>query len=178
VATDPEIEITDLAKKVLAHLNQSTGSKYQPAKTSLENIRARLRENFTAADLVLVVDYSVEKWGEDLKMSEYLRPSTLFQPTKFPGYLQTATKWAKAGRPPRAKWGKKAETGDTTEREMAWKRYLKLTLDNRSKSEIETASRKEADGACVKSMRGDFAKNTWNKIWAECSQRHVGEKVA
>jgi hypothetical protein len=32
-------------------------------------------------------------------MAEYLRPTTLFLPSKFPGYLQSATKWAAAGRP-------------------------------------------------------------------------------
>ncbi len=178
VATDPEIEITDRAKQVLAHLNMTTGSKYQTSKSSLDNIRARLREEFTTADLMLVVDYSVEKWGEDLEMAEYLRPSTLFQPTKFPGYLQTATKWETAGRPPRAEWGKKAATGNNAEREAAYKRYFKLTLDNKSKSDIETAARKEADGASVKAMRADFAKTTWNKIWAECSQRLSGGKAA
>jgi hypothetical protein len=34
-------------------------------------------------------------------MAEYLRPTTLFQPTKFPAYLQAATSWEKAGRPVR-----------------------------------------------------------------------------
>ncbi|WP_413722666.1 conserved phage C-terminal domain-containing protein [Sodalis sp. RH24] len=178
VAPDPEIEITDHAKQVLAHLNRTTGSKYQTSKSSLDNIRARLREDFTMADLMLVVDYSVEKWGEDLKMTDYLRPSTLFQPTKFPGYLQSATKWETAGRPPRAEWGKKASAGDNAEREAAYKRYFRLTLDNKSKSDIETAARKEADGASVKAMRADFAKITWNKIWAECSQRLNGGKAA
>ncbi len=71
-----------------------------------------------------------------------------------------------------------ADTADTTEREAAYKRYFKLTLDNKSKSEIETAARREADGASVKAMRADFAKTTWNKIWAECSQRQSGEKAA
>ncbi len=71
-----------------------------------------------------------------------------------------------------------ADTADTTEREAAYKRYFKLTLDNKSKSEIETAARREADGASVKAMRADFAKTTWNKIWAECSQRQAGEKAA
>ncbi|MCP6623455.1 conserved phage C-terminal domain-containing protein, partial [Klebsiella pneumoniae] len=72
---------------------------FQVCKTSLEHIRGRLREGFTPDELTLVVDYSTEKWGKDLKMAEYLRPTTLFLPSKFPGYLQSATKWAAAGRP-------------------------------------------------------------------------------
>ncbi|TKI01683.1 helix-turn-helix domain-containing protein, partial [Martelella alba] len=34
-AADPEIEITDQAKQVLTHLNQTTGSRYQVSKSSL-----------------------------------------------------------------------------------------------------------------------------------------------
>ncbi|MFD2021184.1 conserved phage C-terminal domain-containing protein [Pseudocitrobacter faecalis] len=97
--------ITDQAKQVLSHLNKTTGSRYQVCKSSLEHIRARLTDGFTPDELVLVVDYSVEKWGEDIKMSEYLRPTTLFLPSKFPGYLQSASKWDSAGRPERKDWG-------------------------------------------------------------------------
>ncbi len=104
---DPAVVITDQAKKVLSHLNQTTGSRYQVCKSSLENIRGRLAEGFTPDELTLVVDYSVEKWGEDLKMAEYLRPTTLFLPSKFPGYLQSANKWNAAGRPARETWGQR-----------------------------------------------------------------------
>ena len=104
---DPAVVITDQAKQVLSHLNQTTGSRYQVCKSSLENIRGRLAEGFTPDELTLVVDYSVEKWGDDLKMAEYLRPSTLFLPSKFPGYLQSASKWNSAGRPAREAWGQR-----------------------------------------------------------------------
>ncbi len=96
---DRDVMITDQAKQVLTHLNLKTGSRYQVCKSSLENIRARLGEGFNLDELVLVVDYSTAKWSEDLKMAEYLRPTTLFQPTKFPAYLKAATNWDKAGRP-------------------------------------------------------------------------------
>ncbi len=104
---DPAVVITDQAKQVLSHLNQTTGSRYQVCKSSLENIRGRLAEGFTPDELTLVVDYSVEKWGDDLKMAEYLRPTTLFLPSKFPGYLQSANKWNAAGRPERETWGQR-----------------------------------------------------------------------
>lgn len=96
---DRDVMITDQAKQVLTHLNQKTGSRYQVCKSSLENIRARLGGGFSLDELVLVVDYSTAKWSEDLKMAEYLRPTTLFQPTKFPAYLKAATNWDNAGRP-------------------------------------------------------------------------------
>lgn len=96
---DPEVLITDQAKQVLTHLNQVTNSRYQVSTTSLQNIRARIGEGFTVTELVLVVDYCNAKWGDDLNMSDYLRPQTLFQPSKFPGYLKSANSWDKANRP-------------------------------------------------------------------------------
>ncbi|MGV3738892.1 conserved phage C-terminal domain-containing protein [Citrobacter freundii] len=102
---DPEVVITDQARQVLSYLNQTTGSRYQVCSTSLENIRARLREQFTVDDLCLVVDYKNADW-RDSEQAQYLRPATLFIPKNFPGYLQSATKWSAAGRPERVngKW--------------------------------------------------------------------------
>ncbi|RSK70418.1 transcriptional regulator [Enterobacter huaxiensis] len=98
---DGDVLITDQAKQVLNHLNQVTSSRYQVSTTSLQNIRARIGEGHTVDELSLVVDYCNAKWSEDLTMSAYLRPQTLFQPSKFPGYLKSANSWAKAGRPRR-----------------------------------------------------------------------------
>ncbi|EPG8234783.1 conserved phage C-terminal domain-containing protein [Citrobacter freundii] len=98
---DRDVLITEQAKQVLVHLNQVTNSRYQVSTTSLQNIRARIGEGFTVGELSLVVDYCNAKWGDDLKMSDYLRPQTLFQPSKFPGYLKSANNWDKAGRPAR-----------------------------------------------------------------------------
>ncbi|MFX2691495.1 conserved phage C-terminal domain-containing protein [Enterobacter hormaechei] len=98
---DRDVLITDQAKQVLTHLNQVTSSRYQVSTTSLQNIRARIGEGFTVEELSLVVDYCNAKWSEDLTMSAYLRPQTLFQPSKFQGYLKSARSWVKAGRPPR-----------------------------------------------------------------------------
>lgn len=107
VAAQPDLEvvITDQARQVLSYLNQTTGSRHQVCSTSLENIRARLREQFTVDDLCLVVDYKNADW-RDSEQAQYLRPATLFIPKNFPGYLQSATKWSAAGRPERVngKW--------------------------------------------------------------------------
>ncbi|ELX8344366.1 conserved phage C-terminal domain-containing protein [Enterobacter hormaechei] len=103
---DGDVLITDQAKQVLNHLNHVTSSRYQVSTTSLQNIRARIGEGFTVEELSLVVDYCNAKWSDDLTMAAYLRPQTLFQPTKFPAYLKSATNWANAGRPARVngKW--------------------------------------------------------------------------
>lgn len=104
---DPEVVITDQAILVLTHLNQISGSRYQKSKTSLENIRARLREGYSVADLQLVIDLKHEHWRENDEQYQYMRPETLFGPKKFESYLQSATRWEQKGRPKRADWGAK-----------------------------------------------------------------------
>ena len=104
---DPEVAITDNAILVLNHLNQVSGSRYQKSKTSLENIRARLREGYSVADLQLVIDLKHEHWNGNDEQYQYMRPETLFGPKKFEGYLQSGIRWDKKGRPPRECWGEK-----------------------------------------------------------------------
>ncbi|EBI6254351.1 conserved phage C-terminal domain-containing protein [Salmonella enterica] len=104
---DPEVVITDQAILVLSHLNKISGSRYQKSKTSLENIRARLREGYSVADLQLVIDLKHEHWHENDEQYQYMRPETLFGPKKFESYLQSATRWDQKGRPKRAEWGAK-----------------------------------------------------------------------
>lgn len=104
---DPEVLITDNAILVLTHLNLVSGSRYQKSKTSLENIRARLREGYTVSDLKLVIDLKHEHWNGNDEQYQYMRPETLFGPKKFESYLQSGIRWGKKGRPPRESWGEK-----------------------------------------------------------------------
>lgn len=76
---DRDVELTDQAKKVLAHLNLTTGAKFQVCKSSLENIRARLAEGYELSELLLVVDYKNAHW-QNTEQAQYLRPATLFIP--------------------------------------------------------------------------------------------------
>ena len=64
------------------------------AKSTLQNINARLAEGYSVADLQLVIDFKREHWSANLKMAEYLRPMTLFAPQKFAGYLAGAQRWS------------------------------------------------------------------------------------
>ncbi|HFQ9323406.1 TPA: conserved phage C-terminal domain-containing protein [Escherichia coli] len=104
---DLEVKITDNAILVLNHLNLVSGSRYQKSKTSLENIRARLREGYTVGELQLVIDLKHEHWNGNDVQYQYMRPETLFGPKKFEGYLQSGIRWDKKGRPPRESWGEK-----------------------------------------------------------------------
>lgn len=181
--TDPEVVLTDSAKLVLAHLNQVTGSRYQVSKSSLENIRARLGEEFTTGELILTVDYLTEKWSGNLKMAEYLRPTTMFQPTKFPGYLSGAQKWAAAGRPKsvNGKWVKSdgevlgGDNVDVTERDAAYRRFIGSGKPIKHPSQLEQIVKTEASKAGVRGMRADFAVSRWNSIWKDCAGRNLGD---
>lgn len=183
MATDPEVEITDQAKDILKHLNLITGSRYQTSKSSLENIRARLKEQFTVEELKLTVDYLHAKWAADLDMAEYLRPTTLFQPTKFPGYLEGASRWHAHGRPVRkdGKWVKASGellTGDTTLRDKAYMRFIGSGLPVRNPTPLETMVSNEASKLGLRGMGNGFGVNKWNALWKECSQRIGGEATA
>lgn len=84
-------DCSDDAKKVLSEMNAILGSKYKHStKSHIQNINARLSDGHSVDDLVMVVKAKLLEWGEDPKMSQYLRPQTLFQAGKFNGYLMAA----------------------------------------------------------------------------------------
>lgn len=72
---------------ILDYLNFKAGTKYQPVDGSLKHILARLREGYTDDQCKSVIDDRVREWAQDVKMSQFLRPQTLFNSEKFPGYL-------------------------------------------------------------------------------------------
>lgn len=184
--TDPEVVLTDMAKQVLTHLNQITGSRYQVSKSSLENIRARLGEGFTTEELIDTTDYLYAKWTNDLKMAEFLRPVTMFQPSKFPGYLTGAKRWIEAGRPVcvNGEWIRQdgqtlgGARADHTERDAAYRRFIGSGRPLKNPSKLEELVKAEASRAGVRSMNASFAVSRWNSIWKDCAQRTSGGNSA
>jgi uncharacterized phage protein (TIGR02220 family) len=78
----------DLAEAGIARLNELTGRSYQPtAKDTLDNLATLARDGVTEAQVIAVVDAKHREWKSDAEMRKYLRPSTLFRPTKFRAYL-------------------------------------------------------------------------------------------
>ncbi|WP_312546363.1 conserved phage C-terminal domain-containing protein [Pantoea eucalypti] len=100
---DDEWSLVNRSREVLRHLNKITGAKHTEAQSSMGHIKSRLKDAFTVEELCLVVDYKHAHW-EGTEEYQYMRPKTLFIPGNLPGYLQSATKWDKAGRPPRSEW--------------------------------------------------------------------------
>lgn len=86
--TDPvSVTDSDTVTEVIEHLNEVCGTNYKAlGKQNREHVHARLEDGFTKDDCFEVIDKMHEKWGNDPKMRDYLRPQTLFS-TKFESYL-------------------------------------------------------------------------------------------
>lgn len=84
------------AKEVIDYLNIKTGSRYTYADSTLSHIIARLKD-FTVEDCKEVIDKKYADWWDDPKMADYLRPQTLFAPSKFEGYLNQPIKARSSG---------------------------------------------------------------------------------
>ena len=74
-------------QEIIAYLNKKTGRDYKPAAAKNKKpIHARWQEGYRLQDFKKVIDNKCFSWGNDPKMSQYLRPETIFGP-KFDGYL-------------------------------------------------------------------------------------------
>ena len=81
------------ADSVLVYLNNAVGSDFHlrnPNGQITSNAKLvidRLSEGYSPLQLREVVFFQAEKWGNDEKMREYLRPDTLFRKINFEKYL-------------------------------------------------------------------------------------------
>lgn len=111
---------TPLPEAVIAYLNERTGKKYSAtSKPTVKLINARAEDGHGYEDFVKVIDNKVAAWGNDPKMAEYLRPSTLFAPSHFEEYLnavpvqkRSAARYQNPEQPTDSQW-------DALERELA-----------------------------------------------------------
>lgn len=77
------------AQDVIDYLNKKTARSFRLSSKTRALISARTNEGYTKDDFTRVIDNRCEKWLSDPKMSEYLRPETLFS-NKFESYLNSA----------------------------------------------------------------------------------------
>ena len=83
-ATKADTEATE----VIDYLNAKTGSAYKAtSKTNISVIRARINDGYTVEDCKKVIDTKAEQWLNNPDMVKYLRPETLFRPSKFESYI-------------------------------------------------------------------------------------------
>lgn len=77
---------------IISYLNEKTGRNekgqrpFDP-KNAVKFLRARFNEGRTVRDCIDVIDIKLKDWLNDEKMFEFLRPSTLFNKTKFENYI-------------------------------------------------------------------------------------------
>jgi len=75
-------------KEPIIYLNKKTGKSFDPkAKANVQFVKARYNEGRTIEQFKEVIDRKCEQWLKDPKMTNYLRPSTLFNATNFENYL-------------------------------------------------------------------------------------------
>ena len=80
------------ADEIIAFLNAKTGRSYRArhpdgtATGGAVQIAKLLRKGYTADNLRGVIVIQHRKWADDVSMSEYLRPDTLFRPSNFAKY--------------------------------------------------------------------------------------------
>lgn len=77
------------APAVLEYLNEKAGRRFEAVPANIKLIIARIREGATVDQLKAVIDSKVRDWRHDPKMSQYLRPETLFNASKFASYVGT-----------------------------------------------------------------------------------------
>jgi uncharacterized phage protein (TIGR02220 family) len=80
----------DLAKEVIEYFNEVNETKYQ-LHNNIEMVKKILKANpkLTITHFKSVIAHKKETWGDDDKMKEYNRPSTIFS-GKFLKYLDDA----------------------------------------------------------------------------------------
>ena len=74
-------------REIVEYLNEKTNSQYRPtSKKTQALIKARYNDGFNIDDFKIVIDNKTTEWYNDINMSKFLRPETLFG-TKFESYL-------------------------------------------------------------------------------------------
>ena len=84
------------AIEILNYLNQKIKSKSSSKRgfdikspSNLKFVNARLKSGYTKEDLIKVIDKKFKDWW-GTSMQVYIRPETLFNETKFQGYVNEA----------------------------------------------------------------------------------------
>lgn len=82
-----DTNVKSQAIQILNFLNQKTGRAYRAVDENLKLIIARLKSGASVIDCQQVIAKKTREWNKDQKMSEFLRPATLFHSTKFEQYI-------------------------------------------------------------------------------------------
>ena len=82
-------------KAIIGYLNEKAGTDFRSStQATIRLLNSRWQEFDNIKQYLFVIDYVCANWLRDEKMSPYVRPATIFQASKFEGYLENAWKWA------------------------------------------------------------------------------------
>lgn len=88
----PKGDCADDIAEIVRYLNEKAGSNFRASTANTrKQIGARLKDGFTVDDCKRVIDDRCKRW-KGTEQEQYLRPDTLFRPSKFEGYLNAAPK--------------------------------------------------------------------------------------
>lgn len=74
--------------EIIDYLNHRMGTSYKPDSKGIKSILdPRLKDGYTVEDCKTVIDNMILAWGNDEKMRQYIRPSTLFRSSHIDSYL-------------------------------------------------------------------------------------------
>ncbi len=77
----------EIVAEIISYLNIAAGTDYRPnSKQTIELISARIKDGFNKEQFFKVIDKKVAEW-KGTERAIYLRPITLFSPSKFESYL-------------------------------------------------------------------------------------------
>ena len=176
VPAEPD-EASDPALLVLEYFNRVTNSGFRDSKSTMGHIRARLSEDYVAADLMLVADCMTAKWANDSAMRDYLRPSTVFGIEKFGEYYELSRKWVSDGRPACAggRWLKPGEVYveiDTAERDETFRRLFSSDFKPENRIQ-ELASKYKTQ---LGRMNEVAALAAWRGHWKQAAEQAAKEQ--
>lgn len=77
-------ERNEIARAIIDSLNKISGKNFGYGEANLEPIRGRLSDGFTFEQCEIVLN---NKWDDKDFNKKYYRPTTLFRPANFEGYL-------------------------------------------------------------------------------------------
>lgn len=87
---------SSVVKEIINYLNEKANKKFSyKSEANKKLISGRLREGRTIDDFKHVINVKCDEWLNDEKMSEYLRPATLFSQKNFENYVNQNPKQQK-----------------------------------------------------------------------------------
>jgi hypothetical protein len=116
-------DILNLANQIIDYLNTKSNSTYTNNKTNMDCIVGRINDGYSITDFKRVIDKKCQQWL-GTQQEKYLRPTTLFQLSKFDNYLNEPETIKHEPRTKQSNISKLSNASDKA------KQYIAISLSN------------------------------------------------